>query len=520
MDPGDDRETLAERVEQLEATVEQQQSTIRKMLPGRRGVIKGVGAAIGGGLLGASATGGASGQSGPAGRQGTPENPNDMFAWDLDVANEVVTDLRMGGNDITDAGSLSAGALPNIADHIVDPTDGDLASVISEAAAGDVIWLGKGKHTVNGTVTIDKPLSIVSEHHDLTGDQDDASDKGIDEIDGAVIEQQQAGAHVLKTLVNAEAVNLKNIALTWESSIRDSDTGHGVLADAPDDPNNTGNKLNGLFYATWENVAVVGQDGDSYAFEIHNPQHLQLTSTKSWGGGGLHWVQNTGKSINYGNSVVENFYHEVNNDGTAHGIYHETAGGGTLNLITYVRPQVNWAVGTSSGGQQHFKKTSNTQSMTWLGVNFEAGGAYGGIDAPASGSDWLPSFISGDIPGEGATAAATFQNGIRRPLLEKRKFGIWLQLLDSSGGTGNFIEEAGTDGIIINALNDAAGAQAGLIRVRSDTLELQESDGTTRIEYTEGGSIGFYDTNGNKIGQLLNSGDLDIAGTLSESVTF
>jgi len=83
MDAGD-REQLTERVEQLEQTVEQQQSTIRKMLPDRRGVIKGLGAAVGGGLLGASATGGASGQS-AAGQVGSSSSPVDVEAANVNA---------------------------------------------------------------------------------------------------------------------------------------------------------------------------------------------------------------------------------------------------------------------------------------------------------------------------------------------------------------------------------------------------------------------------------------------------
>lgn len=48
-----DDSDLRERVEQLEATVEQQQATIKKMLPGRRGALKAGGLLAGGGLLGA-----------------------------------------------------------------------------------------------------------------------------------------------------------------------------------------------------------------------------------------------------------------------------------------------------------------------------------------------------------------------------------------------------------------------------------------------------------------------------------
>lgn len=86
MDPGDaepDREQLESRVEELEATVS-------KMLPGRRGVLKGLGAAALGGAAVGGATGGASGQS-AAGQVGTEDSPVDVEAADV-AAQSVSTD--------------------------------------------------------------------------------------------------------------------------------------------------------------------------------------------------------------------------------------------------------------------------------------------------------------------------------------------------------------------------------------------------------------------------------------------
>jgi len=88
MDPGADeepsREELASRVDQLEQTVS-------KMLPDRRGVIKGLGAAaVGGAAVGAS-SGGASGQE-ATGQIGTPDDRVDVFANNYDVVGETSFD--------------------------------------------------------------------------------------------------------------------------------------------------------------------------------------------------------------------------------------------------------------------------------------------------------------------------------------------------------------------------------------------------------------------------------------------
>ena len=75
MAPGDS--DLEDRVEELEEATGQHREWLQKMMPDRRGVIKGLGAAAIGGAAVGGATGGASGQS-AAGQVGTESEPVDV----------------------------------------------------------------------------------------------------------------------------------------------------------------------------------------------------------------------------------------------------------------------------------------------------------------------------------------------------------------------------------------------------------------------------------------------------------
>ena len=104
----DDDEDIHDRLEQLEATVADQQQTIEQLTEtpavGRRSVVAS--------LLGAGAVGGLAGYgsqrsraaSGPAGQVGAGEEPVDGFLWDLDVQNAA----ELNGNDVTGVGALEA----------------------------------------------------------------------------------------------------------------------------------------------------------------------------------------------------------------------------------------------------------------------------------------------------------------------------------------------------------------------------------------------------------------------------
>jgi hypothetical protein len=85
----DDRSDLRDRVAELEATVEQQQATIQKLLPSRRRVLQAGGLVAGGGVLGALTADRASADV--TGQVGTSQDRVDVFAGAVD-ANSVNTD--------------------------------------------------------------------------------------------------------------------------------------------------------------------------------------------------------------------------------------------------------------------------------------------------------------------------------------------------------------------------------------------------------------------------------------------
>jgi hypothetical protein len=90
----------ADTDEQLEQRVEQLEQQLSKMLPGRRGVLKGLGAAAIGGAAVGGATGGAAGQS-AAGQIGTESEPVDVEAASVGAQSvstgETETDELRGG---------------------------------------------------------------------------------------------------------------------------------------------------------------------------------------------------------------------------------------------------------------------------------------------------------------------------------------------------------------------------------------------------------------------------------------
>ncbi|WPH59263.1 hypothetical protein AFNJKBDN_CDS0046 [Halorubrum virus V_ICIS4] len=100
-----------------------------------------------------------------AGRQGTPSEPNNMYAYDLNVANAVTSSLPMGGNDIENAGSVStenlnteyhyAGAYPG------SDVDARLDNALSAASDGHIIYLEDGKYSNNRTIS--KATTIIGD---------------------------------------------------------------------------------------------------------------------------------------------------------------------------------------------------------------------------------------------------------------------------------------------------------------------------------------------------------------------
>jgi len=311
------------------------------------------------------------------------------------TGNELVGEDPNGNQIPVPIESVSTDQVNNT--HYVS-TDDDGQAVIDGAIAGDEVIFKHGDHKPTTPYTIDKPLVIRGETTSVTGASPNP-DSNIADWDGAAIEQQTAGENIFEISgISGEQVDFKNLLLTWESGIRDSDTGDGIHADAPDDADSSA-KQSGLFGTTIENVWVHGNDGDSYGLYATNPQHLTINHFKVIGGGGIHFEQNHDK-INYGNTLVMGFFCNLQNNGSAHGIYLHSISG-LLNLLTWIRPQVNTNI--SDNSQQHlriYEDGGEIDSQTYVGVNIEENNGNGGIDRPRGNATWLRARVGGDITNE------------------------------------------------------------------------------------------------------------------------
>ena len=130
----DDEGDIHERIEQLEATVADQQQTIEQLTEppavGRRGVLASLlGAGAVGGLAGYGSQSARAEASEPAGQVGTGEEPVDVEAWNLTVQNEadgvggvenpLTETLEADGNDMTGVGTVETEEADIINDTLV-----------------------------------------------------------------------------------------------------------------------------------------------------------------------------------------------------------------------------------------------------------------------------------------------------------------------------------------------------------------------------------------------------------------
>lgn len=318
------------------------------------------------------------------------------------------TAVDVGGDDFTTTGAVNA-ASASVTNgvtagsveaerrhntHYIPPSD-DPQAIIDASVAGETVVFTKGIHTITSPLVVDKPLTIKGEGSGFVGTQPNPS-SGITSFDGAVIEQQTAGANVLEFPTSAHKVDVEDLILTWEGTIAETDTGHGIYAVPPDDVDGIAKKA-GLTTSTFENIVIESIDGDHYGLYCVNPQQWTLTHVRALNGGGFYVEQNH-QDTNFGNMVFNHCTNILRTDGTADA-WNFTAIDRTLNLITLIRPQTVANVDTSLTGQKAFRiEDSNTgANVSGMGVicpNFE--GANSEVDRPGHVDDvWLPALVEG-----------------------------------------------------------------------------------------------------------------------------
>lgn len=186
-------------------------------------------------------------------------------------------------------------------------------------------------------LTISGNLTIVGDY--VAGNWPGASQinapSGTPALLGSVLCPTANGSDAIDISGTAFQVNISNIGILFQTTFGQSSTTTGDGFNYI--PSGTNQGLSG---GVWNNVIVYGHDGNHYAFNWQNPIYGSFTALASYGGGALKLSASSTTAF-YGNLVFTDFYGNLLVGGSADGVNLSASGTNRLNLIAFVRPQIN-----------------------------------------------------------------------------------------------------------------------------------------------------------------------------------
>lgn len=160
---------------------------------------------------------------------------------------------------------------------------------------------------------------------------------------GSLFIQATSGANGIRIPGTGVNVHCRDFGVVFAPAIMFANTGHGIYA-VPTATYGPGGHQNGLFNPRWDNLVVFGHDGNHYAYYLLNSNLGTFTHLRGHGGGGL-FLESDSHGAGYGNAVYVHPFFRVLAGGSAHGFALKCRDidplQPSLNLITFVRPQVN-----------------------------------------------------------------------------------------------------------------------------------------------------------------------------------
>ncbi|HEY3924359.1 MAG TPA: hypothetical protein VGL75_07340 [Acidothermaceae bacterium] len=241
----------------------------------------------------------------------------------------------------------------------------NLAAAIAACPVNGWLHIRKGRYYLNAALVIPQSMKVTGAGvFQVTG----SAATGIADLPfatpwlyGTVLVQQTAATNAITITGAGNRVDLSDFGIVFDTAIQFANTGHGIEYTPPAYASYFDN---GLSVAQWNNIIVFGHDGNHYAYKLVNPMHCTLRTIRSIGGGIL-WVQANSSAIQYGNLVVEHPFGVLCSAGTADAYRMEAAGaGGTiLNLMHFIRPQVN---AENVTGNSHFSGSTQPTSSQAL----------------------------------------------------------------------------------------------------------------------------------------------------------
>lgn len=251
--------------------------------------------------------------------------------------------VTLTGADVLGAGGVTPSVVVPLATGVVATDTANLQAALSAVPLGGRVWIPSGHYKINAALTVTAGMTIEGDAAGPTFKSitsgGSATGPNSPYAAGTVIEQTVAGTDILDITGSGVSVDLRRLGLIFTAGL--SSTGHAVNA-TPAQTYGSGHDM-GVTDFHWEDLVVANHDGNHYAFVLLNPQYGSIQRLRSYGGGGLNVACDLGP-VNAGNIVCADLYVDLHSAGSANGVNLSAASAsapGNLNLLTFIRPQVN-----------------------------------------------------------------------------------------------------------------------------------------------------------------------------------
>jgi hypothetical protein len=294
------------------------------------------------------------------------------------TSGNTVVETVLGGSKPTVVGSKEVYA--PVATGTAATDSANLTAAISVTPAGGTLWLD-GHYKVNVVPTFPTSITVLGRQK-ITYSGLSALPSGpnsLSDISATIIEQTVAGNDGIDVTITGGTFHMHDICVAFSTGL--ASTGHGINM-AP-----TTNVV-GVYGGSIDGCMVYGHDGNHYALVLNNELEVTTRNFRWSGGGGMLTICQASLGFNTGNNVHIHPYGVLSASGTAHGYAHSSAANsgasGILNLITYVRPQVNITGAAGTAGTQKLwtdsAGASNPLYINVIGADLEASGYANTLD--------------------------------------------------------------------------------------------------------------------------------------------